>query len=82
MAQRRPWWARLPASLGVGAGCAVLVAVGLTILDLYQAGHGQPLLSRPWIDLAELGVHLSRADVMFLLSALLGAGVAWRGTGR
>ena len=53
----------------------------LTILDLYRAGHGQPLLARPWIDLAELGVHLSRANVMFLLAALLGAGVAWRATG-
>jgi hypothetical protein len=67
-------------SLGTGLGFGVLVAMALTILDLYQVGHGQLALSRPWLDVARLGIHLSRADVVFLLALVLGAGLAWRGT--
>jgi hypothetical protein len=48
--RRRPLWARLLGSLGAGLGSAVLVAMALTVVDLYQAGHGQLLLSRPWLD--------------------------------
>ena len=76
----RTWWARLLVSLGTGLAGAVFVAIVLTVLDLYLAGHGQPVLSRPWLDVAELGVHLSRADVVFLLAAALGAALTWRGT--
>jgi len=32
------------------------------------------------LDVDELGIHLSRADVVFLLAAVLGAGLAWRGS--
>lgn len=77
---RRTWWVRLLVSLGAGVGLAVLVALVLTVVDLYQAGHGQPLLSRPWLEVAKLGVHLSRADIVFLLAAVLGAALTWRGT--
>ena len=78
--RRRTWWARLLVSLGVGLGVAVLVAMALTVVDLYLAGHGQPRLGRPWLDVEGLNVHLSRADVVFLLAAVLGAAVTWRGT--
>jgi len=78
--RRRTWWTRLLVSLGAGLGVAVLVAMALTVADLYLAGHGQPLLSRRWLDVEELGIHLSRADVVFLLAAVLGAGLTWRGT--
>ena len=74
------WRARLLVSLGAGLGCAVLVALALTVVDLYLAGHGQRLLSRPWLDFEKLGVHLSRADLVFLLAAVLGAALGWRGT--
>jgi hypothetical protein len=77
---RRTWRVRLLVSLGSGVGLALLVALVLTVVDLYEAGHGQPLLSRPWLEMAELGVHLSRADVVFLLAAVLGAGLTWRTT--
>jgi hypothetical protein len=73
-------WARLLVSLGAGLGAAVLVALALTIVDLYLAGHGQPLLSRPWLDVEGLGVHLSRADAVLLLAAVLGSALTWRGT--
>jgi hypothetical protein len=78
--RRRPLWARLLGSLGAGLGSAVLVAMALTVVDLYQAGHGQLLLSRPWLDVEGLGVHLSRADAACLVATVLGAALAWRGT--
>jgi hypothetical protein len=77
---RHTWWARLLVSLGAGLGIAVLVALVLTIVDLYLAGHGMPPISRPWLDVAQLGIHLSRADVMFWGAAVLGAGVTWLGS--
>jgi hypothetical protein len=77
---KRNWWVRLLVSLGAGVGVAVLAALVLTVVDLYQAGHGQPLLSRPWMEVSDLGVHLSRADVVLLLATALGAWLTWRGT--
>jgi hypothetical protein len=73
-------WVRLLGSLGAGLGSVVLLAMALTVVDLYQAGHGQLLLSRPWLDVEGLGVHLSRADAVCLLAAVLGAALMWRGT--
>jgi hypothetical protein len=58
----------------------VLVALALTVVDLYRAGHGQLLLSRPWLDVERLGVHLSRADTVCLLAGVLGTALTWRGT--
>jgi hypothetical protein len=78
--RRRTWWARLLGSLGAGLAGAVLVAMVLTVVDLYQAGHGQVLLSRPGLDVERLGVHLSRADAVCLLAGVLGAALTWRGT--
>jgi hypothetical protein len=77
---RRTWWVRLLGSLGAGLGSAILLAIALTVVDLYQAGHGQLLFSRPWLDLEGLGVHLSRADAVCLLGAVIGAALTWRGT--
>ena len=76
------WWVRLLVSLGAAFGVAVPVAIALTVTDLYLAGHGQPLLGRPWLDLEEVGVHLSRADVVFLLAAVFGAGFVWHRTAK
>jgi hypothetical protein len=78
--RRRTWWTRLLGSLGAGLGSALLVAMALTVVDLYQAGHGQLLLSRPWLDVERLGVHLSRADAVCLLAGVVGTALTWRGT--
>jgi len=75
---QRAWWVRLLISLVAAFGVAVLVAIVLTVVDLYLAGHGKPPLGRPWLDLDNVGVHLSRADVMFLLASVLTAGFTWR----
>jgi hypothetical protein len=76
----RTWWTRLLVSFGAGLGAAVLVALGLTVWDLYRAGHGIPPLGRPWLEVEQWGIHLSRADVVFLAAAVLGAGLTWRRT--
>jgi hypothetical protein len=76
----RGWWARLLLSLAAGFGVAILVAIILTVVDLYLSGHGLPLLGRPWLAVEQWGVHLSRADVAFLSAAVLAAGVTWVGT--
>ena len=78
--RRRAWWARLLGSLGAALGSAILLALALTVIDLYQAGHGQLPLSRPWLEWEGLGVHLSRADAVCLLGAMIGAALTWRGT--
>jgi hypothetical protein len=79
-ARSRRWWVRLLGSVGAGLGSAVLAALALPVVDLYQAGHGQLLLSRPWLDVERLGVHLSRADAVCLLAGVLGAALGWRAT--
>ena len=52
--RRRRWWTRLLAILGAGLRGAVLVALALTMVDLDLTGLGQPLLSRPWLDIEGL----------------------------
>jgi hypothetical protein len=77
----RSWWARLLISLAGGLAVGVFVAIALTVVDLYLAGHGRPLLSAPWLDVARLGIHLSLADVLFLSAVVFGAGITWHLTG-
>jgi hypothetical protein len=79
---QRPWWIRLVVSLVAGFGVAVVIAIAFTMIDIYLAGHGRPLLGRPWLDMDAMGVHLSRADVGFLVSAVLAVGFVWRRTAR
>ena len=74
-------WRRIALSLAVGIGsgiaAAFVLAITLAVVDLWLAGHGHPPLSRPWLDVPEWGVHLSRADVILLAGivvAALGAG--------
>lgn len=73
-------WRRLALSLALGgaAGVAAALGIGLAVVDLWLSGHGHPPLARPWLDVPAWGVHLSRADVIFLsgtVLAALGAGV-------
>ncbi len=74
----RPWWIRLLASLVIGIGTAVLVAITLAIIDLYLSGHGLRPLNASWLEWPAAGVHLSRADVIFLVAAVLATAIAWR----
>lgn len=65
---------------GVAAGiaAALLLAIALAITDIYLSGHGHPTLSRPWLEIPEWGIFLSRADVILLAGsgiAALAAGV-------
>jgi hypothetical protein len=62
----------------VSFGIGILAAIALTVVDLYLSGHGLRPLSAPWLEWPAAGVHLSRADVIFLVAAGLGAVVTWR----
>jgi hypothetical protein len=65
-------------SLAAGAAFAALVAIALTIVDLYLSGHGLMTLSTPLIKWPTLGIQLSLADVMFLGAAVAGVWITWR----
>ncbi len=53
----------------------VVVAVTVAVTDIYLAGHNRPTLGRPWLERPELGIHLSRADLLLLVAAALAG--AW-----
>lgn len=78
----RPWSIRLLVSLGTGAAFAVLVAIVLVVVDLYLSGHGGTSIREPLVAWPALGVHLSLADVIFLVAAVLAAILTWRSTAR
>ncbi len=74
------WWLWLLLSFGAGLASAVLVAIVIAVIDLYLTGHQLPALNSPLIDWPRLGVHLSLADVIFLLAAVLATAITWRRT--
>lgn len=74
------WWLRLLLSFGAGLASAVLVAIVIAVIDLYLTGHQLPALNSPLIDWPRMGVHLSLADVIFLLAAVLATAITWRRT--
>jgi hypothetical protein len=79
-APKHPWWVRLLLSFGAGVGSAVVVAIAITIVDLYLAGHGMAPLNAPLVNWPAAGIHLSLADAIFLGAAALAAAITWRRT--
>jgi hypothetical protein len=74
------WWVRLLLSFGAGMGSALVVAIAITVVDLYLAGHGMESLNTPLLDWPAGGIHLSLGDVIFLGAAALAAAITWRRT--
>jgi hypothetical protein len=68
---------RLIASLVAAAVAAYLVALAMGLADLYLSGHGAGTLGGPMLDLGALGLHLSLADVVVVIAALLAGGITW-----
>lgn len=68
---------RLIASACAAAVAAYLVALAMGLGDIYLSGHGAGTLGGPTLDLATLGVHVSLADVVVLIAALLAGGITW-----
>jgi hypothetical protein len=77
---RRPWWIRLLLSAGAALASAVLVAIVIAVVDLYLTGQGFAPLTGPLLEWAAAGVHLSLADLLFLVAAVLAAAITWRRT--
>jgi len=68
-------------TLAAAGGTALLTALGLTVVDLYLTGHVLPSIGNTFLDISQLGIHLSLSDIV-LFAAAVGAGwVAWRVTG-
>ena len=68
---------RLIVSACAAAVAAYLVALAMGLSDIYLSGHGAGTLGGPMLDLAALGVHVSLADVVVLIAALLAGGITW-----
>jgi hypothetical protein len=79
-APKYPWWVRLLLSFGAGIGSALVVAIAITVVDLYLTGHGMGSLNAPLLDWTAGGIHLSLGDVIFLGAAALAAAITWRRT--
>jgi type II secretory pathway component PulF len=77
---RRSWWLRLLLSFSAGLASALLVAIVLAVVDLYLTGHQLPALSALLIDCPSMGVHLSLADLIFLIAAVFVTAITWRRT--
>jgi hypothetical protein len=69
---------RLVINLTAGLCFAVLVAITLPVLDLYLAGHGRWTSRGRLLEWPALGLHLSLADLLFLLALVVGAVLTWR----
>ncbi len=80
-APKRPLWIRLLLSFGAGTASALVVALGITVVDLYLTGHGVAAINEPLVNWSAGGIHLSLADILFLVAAALAAAITWRSTG-
>ncbi len=65
---------RVAVTLAAALGAALLLALGLTLLDLYQTGHSRPSLSRMEIP----GLSMSVADAILTVGVLLAAALTYR----
>ena len=77
-AAKRSWWVRLLLSFGAGVASALVVAIAISVVDLYLTGHGMAPLDAPLLDWSSAGIHLSLADIIFWGAAALAAAVTWR----
>lgn len=68
---------RLAAAAASAFGAAVIAAIALAVLDIYLTGHGRPSLMRPWIEWPAIGVHLSRAGLVFSIVTAATFVAAW-----
>ena len=68
---------RLFLSLGAAAVAAVVIALALTLVDLYLTGHGYASINREVISMPSAGIHLSPSDVGLLVGAIVAGVVAW-----
>ena len=79
-APKRSWWIRVLLSFAAGLASAFVVAMALAGIDLYLTGHGMASLNAPLLDWPAGGIHLSLADIIFLVAAALAAAITWRRT--
>lgn len=68
---------RLGISTIAGIAAGVVVALLVTVLDLYLTGHGHGSVTREVITWEHAGVHLSIADLGMLMTGIVVAVLTW-----
>jgi len=68
---------RVIASACAAGVAAYAVALAMGLADIYLSGHGAGTLGGPTVDLDAIGIHLSLADAVVLIAALLAGGITW-----
>jgi len=68
---------RLGISAGAGIAAGVVVAIIVTVIDLYLSGHGYGSITREFITWAPAGVHLSIGDLCMLVTMAVFAVATW-----
>jgi hypothetical protein len=81
-APKRSWWVRLALSFAAGLASALVVAIVIAVVDIYLVGHGMAPLNAPLLKWPGAGIHLSLADLIFLIAAALAAAITWHRTGQ
>jgi hypothetical protein len=79
--RKHSWWVRLLLSFGAVLASALVVAIAIAVVDLYLTGHDLAPLGAPLLDWPAAGIHLSLADLIFLVAAVLAAAITWHRTG-
>jgi hypothetical protein len=64
-------------AIGAAATAGMLGAIALAIIDLYMTGHGLGSLTRETITWEPGGIHMSVADVIFLVLVAVAFALAW-----
>ncbi|TLM63953.1 MAG: hypothetical protein FDZ69_12010 [Deltaproteobacteria bacterium] len=64
-------------SVGVAIATAFVVALAVTIVDLYLVGHGYPSINREVLLWPGGGVSLSPAGILLLLCSFGAGGATW-----
>lgn len=68
---------RAVASLSVGGAVGLLAAWAMGLAGVYLSGHGAGLLGGPVLFTLAVDTHVTLADAVVLIAALLAGGITW-----
>lgn len=71
------WYVRLVVAAGSALAFGVVVALAITVVDLYLTGHAKPSLSQPVVSIPGVSPKLSVSDVLLLAGTVLPGVTTW-----